>query len=278
MLKDKDGMANIFFIAIALCLGCSAAVSLATVGLKPYQSKAVELFRKQSILDAAGLYAEGLDVEAIYNANIYEIAIDLKTGQQIPISRLPDGEKYDQDRAYDLKDQRNEFASGEFGPDVAKIKYFPKYAWVYVVKKSESSDEPEMLIFPVQGRGLWSILKGFVATDPKVEVVRGITFYDHAETPGLGGEVDNPKWKDQWRKGLTIYKNAENFEMAVKVAKTTAAPPVNGKYVEVDGLSGATITSNGVTNTLHFWFGGGGYGEFIKRVKAGEKISRDVLN
>ena len=84
-------------------------------------------------------------------------------------------------------------------------------------------------------------------------------FYSHAETPGLGGEVDNPNWRAQW-KDKNLYD--DNGEVAIKVVKTGAS----GKY-QIDALSGATITSTGVNNLVRFWVGKNGFGKFLKTTK-----------
>ena len=62
---------------------------------------------------------------------------------------------------------------------------------------SEAGDL-EMVMVPIEGNGLWSTLYGFLALDADTRTVVGITFYEHKETPGLGGEVDNPRWKALW--------------------------------------------------------------------------------
>ena len=72
------------------------------------------------------------------------------------------------------------------------------------------------IILPVEGKGLWSTLYGFIALAPDTRTIEGITFYEHGETPGLGGEVDNPSWKALWpgRKAFD-----EDWEPAIEVIK-----------------------------------------------------------
>ena len=95
------------------------------------------------------------------------------------------------------------------------------------------------------------------AYDPANSVM-GIEYYEHKETPGLGGEVDNPNWKSGWQ-GKKIY-NSEG-SVSLKVVKG-----VSKDDYEIDGMSGATITSNGVTNMINFWLGDQGYGPIIKKL------------
>jgi Na+-transporting NADH:ubiquinone oxidoreductase subunit C len=119
-----------------------------------------------------------------------------------------------------------------------------------------------MLVLPIQGLGLWSTLYGFLAIDADGNTIRGITYYQHAETPGLGGEVDNPRWKSLWP-GRKIY---DDGEPAIQVIKGAAGPPAQDPY-RVDGLSGATLTSNGVTFMLEFWLGPNGFGPYLDRLR-----------
>ena len=94
--------------------------------------------------------------------------------------------------------------------------------------------------------------------------INGLTFYDHGETPGLGGEVDNPKWKKQWV-GEQAFKNGKPH---IDVVKGTAPTGVStdGK---LDGLSGATLTANGVESLLNFWLGEHGYGPYVQTLSKG---------
>ena len=91
--------------------------------------------------------------------------------------------------------------------DPATIKRREKRAHVYVVRTSKDDPTPLMYVFPIRGKGLWSILKGFIALDADLKTIRGITYYEHAETPGLGGEVDNPEWKSHWKHTLSISRD-----------------------------------------------------------------------
>jgi Na+-transporting NADH:ubiquinone oxidoreductase subunit C len=125
--------------------------------------------------------------------------------------------------------------------------------------------ELEALIVPISGQGLWSTLYGYIALAPDTNTIRGITFYQHAETPGLGGEVDNPRWKALWVGRKAFDKNGRP---AITVKKGRAGPADTDPY-NVDGLSGATITSRGVGNLVRFWLGDDGFGPYLKTQRAG---------
>ena len=122
------------------------------------------------------------------------------------------------------------------------------------------------IVLPIRGYGLWSTLWGFIAIDtaslrqgPEQAVVRGLTYYDHKETPGLGGEVDNPTWKDQW-KGKHIFD--ANWNVILDVVKN----PPNPDY-QVEAISGATITSRGVSSMMQYWLGEDGFGPFLQKLQ-----------
>lgn len=114
-----------------------------------------------------------------------------------------------------------------------------EFAPFYV--RVDEQGEPEAVCIPISGYGLWSTLYGFLALGEDARDVVGITFYDHKETPGLGGEVDNPSWQAQWV-GKSV-RDASGSLIGINVKKGGAAPD---DPHAVDGLSGATITGDGV--------------------------------
>jgi Na+-transporting NADH:ubiquinone oxidoreductase subunit C len=93
--------------------------------------------------------------------------------------------------------------------------------------------------------------------------VKGFTFYEHAETPGLGGEIDNPRWKNSW-KGKHVHDKEGNVIIEVIKGQVDTSRP-ESKH-QVDGLSGATLTARGVDHLVKFWLGNNGYGLFLKRL------------
>ena len=257
---NKDGIGNTFFIAITLCLVCSAVVALAAVGLKPLQDFNKALDKKKNILVVAGLFESGkTDVDKVFGSLIEDHVIDLESGNDVT-------SEYDgKQSAFDPEAIINESFGGsvlDAKIDVAILKRREHRSHVYMVKKSKSDSTPRMYIFPIRGKGLWSTLRGFLAIDTDLKTIRGITYYEHAETPGLGGEVDNPDWKKKWPGKIAI---DDAGKVIIRVTKTASSNS------DVDALSGATITSNGVTNMLRFWFGPDGFGPFLNRVHSGSK-------
>jgi len=240
--------------AIIVSLLCSILVSFSAVGLRDRQKSNERLDRQKKVLDVAGLLDEKTaqdpaKIQALYTSLIKPELVDLKADANC---KSLDASSFDQMKF--AKDPKTSFKAPN---NRAKVQRVPNCAQVFRVLKGEGSTEIAALILPVEGKGLWSTLYGYIALEPNLVDVKGLTFYKHAETPGLGGEVDNPKWKAQW-KGKKAFN--DGFAPALYVKKGKA----NDKY-SVDGLSGATLTSNGVTHLLKFWLGANGFGSYIKQ-------------
>ena len=120
--------------------------------------------------------------------------------------------------------------------------------------------------FPVYGRGLYSTIRGVLALAPDLETVDSISFYEHGETPGLGGEIENTAWKRSWR-GKAALDGEGN--VLIRVLEGPVDPASEGANRRIDGLSGATYTSRGVDRLVRFWLGEEGYGPAIARLKEG---------
>ena len=242
--------------AAAVCIVCSLLVSTSAVTLKKRQEANALLEKQRSVLYTAGVLQPGQsasrgEIAALFG-NIEPKIIELSTGT---LSDAVDPQGYDPARA--LKDPA---LSAEAPPNAAQIRRLPKYALVYEVLRD---GEVDMLVLPIEGKGLWSTLYGFLALDSDTQTIRGITFYQHGETPGLGGEIDNPKWKALWigRKAFD-----SNGNVAITVIKGTAGRPEDDPH-RVDGLSGATLTSRGVSHLVQFWLGEHGYGPFLEKFR-----------
>jgi Na+-transporting NADH:ubiquinone oxidoreductase subunit C len=116
---------------------------------------------------------------------------------------------------------------------------------------------------PVYGTGYISTLRGYLALDADLNTIRGLSFYEHAETPGLGSEIENPRWRELW-----VGKRARDAAGALRlgVARGAVDPDSPDADFLVDGISGATRTGVGVTNLLRFWLGPDGFGPFLERL------------
>ena len=189
--------------------------------------------------------------------------VDIETGEYLSDDKARelgiDPATYEQRRA-----AKNPKLSETLSPedDIAGIKRQARYATVYVL---EQDGEVDRVVLPVHGYGLWSTLYGFLAVKGDGNTVLGLTFYEHGETPGLGGEVDNPVWKAQWP-GKKLF--GEGDEVSIKVTKKGQADP-NSLY-QVDGLAGSTLTTVGLDNLIKFWVGSHGFEPYLKKLQAGE--------
>jgi Na+-transporting NADH:ubiquinone oxidoreductase subunit C len=148
-------------------------------------------------------------------------------------------------------------------PNSAGISRMPNYGVVYFVTKGGQIDQ---LVIAVEGLGMWGTIYGFLSLDRDAITVRGLTYYEHKETPGLGGEIGNPTWQGLWR-GRKAYD--ETWCACITVIKGSAGPPATDP-LRVDGISGATITSNAIMQLMRFWLSEAGYGKFLKRFREGE--------
>ena len=249
--------------ATAVCVVCALVVAASAVGLRAQQEENARLFRQKNVLLAAGLVPPGQDlsraeVQALFDRNITIRLIDLATGRYAEGAPV-DPATYDQRRARSYP-----ALSREAPPNDAKVARLPTYALVYLVRDGKT-DAVQQVVLPIEGIGMWGTLYGFLAIDRDGRTVRGITFYDQKETPGLGGEISNPKWQALWV-GRHAYD--ERWEPRITIIKGTAGPPEQDRY-RVDAISGATITSNGVARLIGFWLSTDGYGNYLKQFRQG---------
>jgi Na+-transporting NADH:ubiquinone oxidoreductase subunit C len=193
---NNETLSRVLTVALGLCIVCSVVVSTAAVALKPQQeaNKARDL--KRNILMAGGLYDPERSVEEQF-VSIQPRVVDIDTGVFVDDV---DPALFDQRKSAKDPAQSRTLSSAE---DSAKILRRENRAVVYLV--NDEAGALDRIILPIRGYGLWSTLYGFVALESDVNTIVGLGFYEHAETPGLGGEVDNPSWKEKWS-GKLAYK------------------------------------------------------------------------
>ena len=261
-MSSQQSTFHTFKIAFLVCLVCSVVVSTAAVGLRQLQQQNKALELQKNILLAANLLdstqASASEIRQGFVAVSSRI-VDLRSGT---FAQGMDADSYDQRRAAKTPDQSQSLSAAE---DIASIKRRAHYAKVYIV---EQDGQLQTLILPVHGYGLWSTLYGFVALKADLNTLVGMGFYEHAETPGLGGEVDNPNWKAQWM-GKQVYDDEGVLQLQVLKGKVNPNNPQQQRHA-IDGLSGASLTSRGVSNMMRYWFGQQGFLPFLQNMKAGE--------
>ena len=260
-MPDVNSTRYTFFFATVVCVVCALAIAVSAVGLHSRQEANALLYKQKNVLLAAGLLKPGDDppereILRIFDANIRIRLIDIGTGDLVPEDKQ-DPKTYDQRKA-----RADPATSREAPPNAAKISRLPNWGAIFYVMKG---DTVEQVVLPIDGVGMWGTCYGLLALDRDGNTVRGLTYYEQKETPGLGGEISNPKWQALWQ-GRKVYD--EKWEPQLVVIKGQAGPPDKDPH-RVDGLSGATITSNGVSRTVAFWMSNDGYGPFLKKFRAG---------
>lgn len=258
MANEKETVARTLLVALAVSLVASVFVAGAAVALKPVQLENRLLDKQRSILAIAGLGGSGMsarEVGELFSSRIQAKVVDLDTGQYT--------DEFDPDTFDPLVAARDPKLSTAIPgrQDIALLKRRERYTVVYTV---EQNDRMESLILPVRGYGLWSTLHGFIALKDDLNTVVGFGFYQHGETPGLGGEVDNPRWKALWP-GKTVFD--AGGKPVIHTVKGNVDPASPDATHQVDGLAGATLTSKGVDHLLQYWLGEQGFGTYLARLR-----------
>jgi Na+-transporting NADH:ubiquinone oxidoreductase subunit C len=255
MAFNKDSPGYIIGFSLGVCLVCSLGVSAAAILLKEKQDVNAEVAKQEKILGVAGLLGPSGDlstdeVQALFNSRLIPVLVNFETGDLVADADGVSPADFDMMGAAKA-------ANAVADTNDAKVRFQPKIGKLYY--QVDERGAVKKLIIPVQGYGLWGDLFGYLALEEDGETVSGITYYSHKETPGLGGEVDNPKWKAIW-KGKKAFAPGKP-EVAIEVVKNA-----KGEF-QVDSLSGATITSRGVTYMMQFWLGDRGFGKFLQKVR-----------
>ncbi|MBQ9274034.1 MAG: Na(+)-translocating NADH-quinone reductase subunit C [Succinivibrio sp.] len=263
---NKDSVLGTFAVIISFCLVCSVLVSMAVVALNPFKAAAIADDRQKNIIKVSGFEVEGKLADT-YKKHIEAHLIDVATGEI-----ADEGFTEEQRDAYNFQSLAKKPDSSVPIPkdqDLAGILRHSKLMPVYFSKDDEGN--VVRVILPFYGQGLWSTCYGYLALDPADgNTIEGITFYDHGETPGLGGEIENPRWQQQWV-NKKFDDEEGNYKFRILKNPDTTGP---GKDFEVDALSGATLTTNGVDHFTHYWFGDA-YKPFLAKLRNGEIINHE---
>ncbi|WP_420413763.1 Na(+)-translocating NADH-quinone reductase subunit C [Roseibium sp.] len=248
-----DSIPKTIFVAVSVCLVASMIVSAAAVSLRPLQEVNKLKDKQINILQVAGLYDPQADVVEAFSVFEPQV-LELETGKFT--------DQFDAATFDDRAAASDPALSVALTDDPASIGRKSKYVTVYLLRKDDGS--LDKVVLPIHGYGLWSTLYGFISLEANGNDIYGLQFYSHGETPGLGAEVDNPRWKSLW-KGKKLAD--DSGELLITVAKTA---PAQGEDFHVDALAGATLTTVGVDNLVRFWMGEAGFAPFLENLKAGE--------
>ena len=218
---------NSYTIVYATVMVVIVAFLLAFVSsaLKPTQDKNVALDKKKQIL--AALNVRGLndaqDIESKYNECVMSDMIVKADG-----SVVAEGKSRENDG---FKVENKNISANCLPVYICKVNGETKY------------------VVPMTGRGLWGGLWGYMAINADLQTVYGAYFSHESETAGLGALIAEEKFQDQF-KGKQLFANSNDSEIALTVVKNGKVEPEKKNY-QVDGITGATLTSNGVANMIH---------------------------
>jgi len=238
------GNRSTFIFAFIVCVVCSVLLAAVSEGLKAKQEFNANLDVKKNILKAVHLKepvpakASAKDILKIYESKIEELVVD------------------DQGRPVEGK-KLSQITEKE-----------PNLHPLYIYKEGEGEGEIVAYCFPIVGQGLWSTLYGYFALEADATTVRGITFYKHGETPGLGAEIEKDWFQNNFL-GKKIWSKKANQLTPIAVVKGRVADHYHGEQAEhyVDGITAATITSNGVTKMLDKWIRA--YEPYLSKIRKG---------
>lgn len=257
----KDSVAHTILVAFVVSLICSVLVSTSVILLRPRQleNQLIHSGHRNVIQLIESIEKTG-NVEEIL-ARIDTRLIDLATGEyvtDIDVSQFKPREA-----------ASDPSLSVVIPPDldIAMIERRARFATVNLVKEN---NRIKYIVLPVYGSGMWSTLYGYIALEADGNTIAGLKIYEHAETPGIGDKVDNPAWLGKWQ-GKHIYQ--EDGTPAIEIVKGKVAAETQ---YQVDALTGATKTGEGVTKLLRYWFGNHGFQPYLKKLrnKEGETYDR----
>ena len=258
---NNDSLKHSLKVILTVCLVCSLLVSTAAVMLSALQKENQRQDKIKNILIAAGLFKHDAESDNIYRQSIEPLLIELRSGERVDEATISPDFSIE---SFDIETFANDPVLGEnvaAEVDIAKIKRQPRFMVIYLAKTAGQVDK---LILPVFGKGLWSTIYGMLALDRNLQTITGITFYQHGETPGLGGEIDNPRWQKQWQ-GKQAFDS--NGQVIINVLRGEVDHSSADANHQIDGLAGATLTSRGVNHMLHYWLGEHGYGPLLKKMQ-----------
>lgn len=225
-MANKESNSYIFMYSTILVVVAAAVLAVAAVGLRPFQKKNQEIEKMQQLLTAVGIENDVKNAEELYKKYFVQELTVNKKGEVIST-------------------YENETLKGEVRPfNVELSKELAKGEEAMLPIFICNQEGKTVYVVPVHGKGLYDAIWGNVAIEEDLNTVRGVLFDHKGETPGLGAEITNPAFPAQF-KGKKIFENDE-----VKLAVVKGQKTEEEKQYQADAVTGATNTSNGVSNML----------------------------
>jgi len=254
MAFNKDSVAGTFLFTIVLCLVCSFMITGTAGVLKERKLAKQRNELMQNVLLAANIPSDNSNFKTLFSTRVTPILVTLADGQTVPQDDLLD---YDERMA-----AINPEHSSKIAKDTARIK--TRANQIRIFRVHDAQGQLQSWVLPIYGKGLWSIIYGFIGLQPDLNTIEGVVFYEHGETPGIGDFINHEDWRQKWH-GKQLFD--ADGKVALKIIKGGAKPgDVNG----IDGVSGATRTGAGVQNMISFWFGDEGFAPLLTKLKAME--------
>jgi Na+-transporting NADH:ubiquinone oxidoreductase subunit C len=217
----KDSNKATFLFSSGMVVVIAVMLSVAAISLGPYQARNIRIEKMENILTSVGIKSEPKTAEKIFEQNITEQVV-LNNKGELVTGGTP---------AFDI-DLKKELDKAKTGNEDKEL--FP----LFICKK----DGESFYIIPLRGKGLWGPIWGYIALEGDMNTVAGVSFGHKSETPGLGAEIETEKFQKQFI-GKKILDGQGNFVSVTVVKGGGTSTNIHG----VDAVSGATITSNGVT-------------------------------
>jgi Na+-transporting NADH:ubiquinone oxidoreductase subunit C len=245
--RQNDSFINTFTMAFVVSLVCSVLVSTSVILLEPIQEKN-EVLRSSIENMLPIIQSMQLDVNPEELPHQLEArSVDLSTGAYVEDIDVTGSGPGEDDEGFAIPEDE----------DIAGIGQRSRYATVYLIMEDSRI---KYILLPVYGRGMWSIIRGYLALENDANTIAAIKFYEHGETPGIGDKIDENFWLMQWR-GKLVYENNAPAISVVKSRTPTTLP------YEVDAITGATLTSLGISRLLQYWLGKNGFQPFLDKLR-----------
>lgn len=258
---NNDSPQKALLMIFVTALACSILVSVAAISLRPIQLTHKLLERARNVIQLTGLvsaeqYDELSDEDLLVLYGQLDRRIVNIDEQTFAADINPD--TFDQRKAANDA-ERSVDIPAEF--DVASLGHRSRYAMVYMVWQE---DQLQRIILPIHGQGMWSTIYGYIALASDLNTIEGVSFYEQAETPGLGDQILRPQWQAQWQ-GRKLLDTTGKLRF--RISTGSVEPGSSAATHEVDALSGATVTANGVSSLVAYWFGDHGFQPFLQQLR-----------
>jgi len=256
---NNESPQKALLMVFSIALVCSILVSVAAVSLRPIQIRNQLIEKSRNIVALSGLVDPGEDLSTdeilIAVTQLDARVIDIDTGE---FEDSLDANEFDPRAAVHDAELGTAIPDDE---DIANLGRRSRYEIVHLVWKG---DELLRIILPIVGQGMWSTLYGFIALEADLNTIAAVSFYEQAETAGLGDQITHASWQSRWQ-GRELFGSDASFRFRV-----ATGPVQDGSAAsrhQVDALTGATVTGTAVTRLVDYWFGPHGYQAFLNNIK-----------